>query len=55
MVNRWGIPKEVENFVKQRDTNCVYCGQFFLDQPESSKHKQAWEHIVNDFLCCMVS
>lgn len=30
MANRWGIPKQVEDFVKQRDTNCVYCGQEFF-------------------------
>lgn len=62
MANHWGIPKEVEEFVKQRDTNCVYCGQEFLDNPESRKQKPSWEHIVNDIringvdnisLCCM--
>ena len=62
MTNRWGIPKQVEAFVKLRDTNCVYCGQEFLEQPESRKQKPSWEHIVNDIringtdnisLCCM--
>jgi len=62
MANRWGIPNEVEAFVKQRDTNCVYCGQKFLEQPDSRKQKPSWEHIVNDIringidnisLCCM--
>lgn len=62
MANRWGIPKDVEDFVKQRDTSCVYCGQEFLDIPESRKQKPSWEHIVNDIringidnisLCCM--
>ena len=62
MANRWGIPKEVEEFVRQRDTNCVYCGQEFSQNPESRKHKPSWEHIVNDIringidnisLCCM--
>lgn len=62
MANRWGIPKDVEDVVKQRDTNCVYCGQEFLDNPESRKNKPSWEHIVNDIrineidnisLCCM--
>ncbi|RRQ50125.1 MULTISPECIES: HNH endonuclease [Maribacter] len=62
MANRWGIPKDVEDFVKQRDKNCVYCGQEFLEQPESRKHKPSWEHIVNDVritgtdnisLCCL--
>ena len=62
MANRWGIPKDVEDFVKQRDRNCVYCGQQFLAIPESRKQKPSWEHIVNDIringinnisLCCM--
>ena len=62
MANRWGIPKEVENFVKERDSKCVYCGQEFTEKPESRKQKPSWEHIVNDIringidnisLCCM--
>lgn len=62
MSNRWGIPKEVESIVKQRDRSCVYCGLDFLDNSESRKHKPSWEHIVNDIrindtnnisLCCM--
>lgn len=62
MSNRWGIPKEVEEFVKQRDKGCVYCRHEFLDKPNSRKHKPSWEHIINDIrincinniaLCCM--
>ncbi len=62
MDNRWGIPREVEDFVKKRDTNCVYCGLEFIENPESRKFKVTWEHIVNDIringidniaLCCM--
>ncbi len=62
MANRWGIPKEVENFVKERDLNCVYCRQEFTEKPETKKQKPSWEHIVNDIringidnisLCCM--
>lgn len=62
MANRWGIPKEVEDYVKKRDTSCVYCGQRFLENPESRKQKPSWEHIVNDIringidnisLCCI--
>ena len=62
MANRWGIPKDVEEFVKQRDTNCVYCGVEFSDKNESRNSKPSWEHIVNDIringydnisLCCM--
>jgi len=62
MANRWGIPKEVEDFVKKRDTNCVYCNIKFSSSDNSRKSKQSWEHIVNDIringitnisLCCM--
>ncbi|GIZ10078.1 HNH endonuclease [Flavobacterium sp. UMI-01] len=62
MANRWGIPIDVEIFVKQRDTNCVYCGIKFLEKNESRKSMPSWEHIVNDIrlngvdniaLCCM--
>ena len=62
MANRWGIPNEVENFVKQRDTKCVYCGVEFEVNNKSRKLKPSWEHIVNDIringtdnisLCCM--
>lgn len=62
MANRWGIPKEVENIVKQRDKNCVYCGIVFKRHETSRKSKPSWEHIVNDIringvnniaLCCM--
>ena len=61
MANRWGIPKEVEIIVKQRDTNCVYCGIEFSSD-NTNKSKASWEHITNDIringidniaLCCM--
>jgi len=61
MSNRWGIPKETENFVKNRDLTCVYCGIDFSINHESKKTKPTWEHIVNDIristeenisLCC---
>jgi hypothetical protein len=62
MANRWGIPQEVEDFVKQRDTQCVYCGVEFSEDNKSRKTKPSWEHIINDIringidnitLCCM--
>lgn len=62
MANKWGIPKEVEEYVLERDTNCVYCGVDFSIEHESRSTKQSWEHIVNDIringtdniaLCCM--
>lgn len=62
MANKWGIPDNVENFVKQRDAKCVYCGVAFSEGNCSRKHKPSWEHIINDIringtdniaLCCM--
>lgn len=40
--NRWDIPKDVEDLVKERDTNCVYCGQVFVEKLESIKQKPSW-------------
>jgi hypothetical protein len=62
MANRWGIPKDVEEIVRKRDTFCVYCGVDFSVKNNSRKSKPSWEHIVNDIringtdniaLCCM--
>ena len=62
MANRWGIPKDVETFVKERDSCCVYCGIEFSDSKGGRKSKPSWEHIINDIringvdnisLCCM--
>jgi len=61
MANRWGIPKEVEEFVKKRDLNCVYCGISFTGSLVTHKTRPTWEHILNDIringpdniaLCC---
>lgn len=61
MANRWGIPKNVEEIVKERDLHCVYCGIIFTNPALSFKSKATWEHIVNDIkingseniaLCC---
>jgi len=61
MSNRWGIPKEVELFVIERDKTCVYCGVAFTNPNEYRKTMQTWEHIINDIringpeniaLCC---
>ncbi len=62
MANRWGISKDVEDYVKQRDTKCVYCGVEFSEENKSRKSKPSWEHIINDIrikgidnitLCCL--
>lgn len=61
MSNRWGIPIETEELVKQRDIKCVYCGIEFTGFDNSRKSKPTWEHIINDIrlngsdniaLCC---
>jgi len=48
MSNKWGIPKETEDFVIKRDLACVYCGVDFSINHESRKTKPTWEHIMND-------
>ncbi len=61
MANRWGIPKEVEDIVRNRDRSCVYCRIQFTDSTKSFKSRPTWEHIINDIringpenisLCC---
>jgi hypothetical protein len=61
MANRWGIPKGVEELVKKRDLNCVYCGISFTNTLVTHKTRPTWEHIINDIkingseniaLCC---
>ena len=61
MPNRCGIPKHIEELVKARDTNCVYCGVSFLNTIYTHKTRPTWEHIINDIringsnniaLCC---
>lgn len=50
-VNRWGIPDWLENEVRERDRECVYCRVTLLDAPGidgSRKDVATWEHIVND-------
>ncbi|MGI9190902.1 MAG: hypothetical protein ACR2IL_02195 [Chitinophagaceae bacterium] len=48
MSNRWGIPKDVEEYVIIRDTNCVYCRIPFNNDNPTRKTKPTWEHIIND-------
>lgn len=61
MANHWGIPKDVEETVKQRDRSCVYCGVSFTDSILTHKTRPTWEHIINNIkingsdniaLCC---
>lgn len=59
MANAWGIPKDIEEKVLERDKRCVYCG---CDFGSERAKKKSWEHIINDIrittldniaLCCM--
>jgi 5-methylcytosine-specific restriction endonuclease McrA len=61
MTNRWGIPKEIELLVLNRDLTCVYCGITFNDSEKNRRTGKTWEHIINDIringseniaLCC---
>jgi hypothetical protein len=48
MANRWGIPKDVEEYVKKRDLKCIYCSIEFTTSNVSYKSRPTWEHIIND-------
>jgi hypothetical protein len=48
MSNRWGISKEVELQVINRDVNCIYCGISFQNESIAIKNRPSWEHIIND-------
>lgn len=50
-MNRWGIPKQIEDAVLQRDIVCVYCGIEMVEsvpRGQSRARLGTWEHIVND-------
>lgn len=47
-MNRWNIPSSLEQEVKDRDRNCVYCRVEFASSRDSRKTIATWEHIVND-------
>jgi hypothetical protein len=50
-MNRWGIPAWLEEEVRARDRNCVYCGVQMIEkmtQGGSRRTVATWEHIVND-------
>lgn len=50
-MNRWRIPAWLEDEVRQRDKECVYCRAPLLESaPASGSRKSVatWEHIVND-------
>lgn len=62
MANNWNIPEWLEEEVRKRDKNCVYCGVEFTPVHISRKSSSSWEHIINDAkiitreniaLCCL--
>jgi hypothetical protein len=51
MSSRWRIPKWLEEEVRARDKNCVYCRVEMLQKvPRGGPRKTlaTWEHIIND-------
>jgi len=59
-MNRWNIPRWLEDEVRARDTACVYCGVVFGSKAGHGS-RASWEHIINDakivtreniVLCC---
>lgn len=50
-MNKWGIPKWLEQEVRARDTCCIYCGVHMIEiAPKGGLRKDVatWEHIIND-------
>lgn len=44
-MNRWGIPRDLEEQIKARDAACVYCHSKFGTEGGT---KATWEHFDND-------
>jgi hypothetical protein len=58
-MNKWNIPKHLEEKIRARDQECVYCHTKFDNS--SYKKRATWEHIDNNaknisekniVLCC---
>lgn len=50
-MNNWNIPDDLEQAIRQRDKNCVYCGIALIESATatgSRKNLASWEHIIND-------
>jgi ferredoxin len=48
MANRWNIPAWLEQEVRERDKDCIYCHVQFTNGSVSKKSAPSWEHIIND-------
>jgi hypothetical protein len=46
-MNRWNIPKWLEDEVVARDSSCIYCRVAFGSTDEQGS-RATWEHIIND-------
>jgi len=44
MANNWGIPSQLEEEVRKRDKQCVYCSKNFKN---NYCDRATWEHINN--------
>ena len=52
-MNRWNIPRWLEDEVRKRDKLCVYCRVVLKERPCARgvpRNKATWEHIDNDDL-----
>jgi len=50
-MNKWNIPENLENEIRDRDKRCVYCGENLIENVSkigSRKSVATWEHIIND-------
>src|SRR5215470_6320979 len=50
-MNRWGIPRWLEEAVKKRDKVCVFCGIAMKEHTRArgvARNKATWEHLDND-------
>ena len=50
-MNRWNIPKLLEEEIRSRDKTCIYCGISMTESASrgvSRKTVATWEHIIND-------
>jgi hypothetical protein len=53
-MNRWNIPRRLEDEIRKRDKLCVYCRTVLKERPHAigvPRNKATWEHIDNDDLC----
>lgn len=47
-MNRWNIPDLLEQAVRKRDRECIYCGITLSYENPVKVRRPSWEHILND-------